>query len=269
VQATNNTVGTSNGTSFACPNMAGLGTCLWQGFPEFNNMRIIRALKEAGSIFATPNDRIGYGIPDMKAAFTTLLVEYAASNATISTCTVTLNWNSKDVAAMKYEIERKTPADISYIKIADVTPQAGNVLANHSYQFNNTLTNVAAGTISYRIKQIVDTATATLTTAYIDTASVVLASACVDPVVSGEIFKVQPTPATGDAKLIVQTNDAIANMPITIHDMKGRLVVRLKESKGAGKVIIDLPVNKLAGGKYIVTVYNNQKAIGTTELLRL
>ena len=38
-----------NGTSFACPNMAGLATCLWQGFPEVNNMRIIQALRQASS----------------------------------------------------------------------------------------------------------------------------------------------------------------------------------------------------------------------------
>ena len=34
IQLTNNTIGTGSGTSFACPNMAGLSTCLWQGFPE-------------------------------------------------------------------------------------------------------------------------------------------------------------------------------------------------------------------------------------------
>ena len=72
VQATNNTVVTGSGTSFACPNMAGLSTILWQGFPEVNNMRIVRALREAGSIASTPNDRIGYGIPNLKTAFGTL-----------------------------------------------------------------------------------------------------------------------------------------------------------------------------------------------------
>lgn len=269
VQATNNTVGTSNGTSFATPNMAGLGTCLWQGFPEFNNMRIIRALKEASSIFSTPNDRIGYGIPDMKAAFGTLLTEYATSNALVSNCVVTLNWNSKDVAAMKYQIERKAPGDASYIKIADVDPQAGTILANHSYQFTNTLTNVTAGTISYRIKQIIDTAAATLTAVYIDTANVALAAACTGSSGSGDVFHVRPSPTTANAVLIVQTNDAITNMPITIHDMKGRLVMRLNSSKTAGLVTIPLPVSILAGGKYIVRIYNNQKAIGVAEFLKL
>jgi len=232
-------------------------------------MQIIRALKEAGSTFNSPNDRIGYGIPNMKAAFAALLKEYATSNASINTCTVNLTWSSKDVSAMKYEIERKAPGDINYLKIGNADPQAGNSLANHSYQFINTLTNITTGTISYRIRQIIDTATATFAAVYIDTANVVLATACVDPVNSGELFKVVPTPTNSNASLIVQTSDAITNMPITIHDMKGRLVMRLNKSKTAGRVIIDLPVSVLAGGKYIVTVYNNQKVIGTAEMLRL
>ena len=45
--------------------------------------------------------------------------------------------------------------------------------------------------------------------------------------------------------------------------------MRLNKSKTAGRINIDLPVAGLAGGKYIVTIYNNQKAIGTADLLRL
>ena len=107
IQATNNTVVTGPGTSYACPNMAGLAAILWQGFPAVSNMRIVRALREAGSIASAPNDRIGYGIPDLKSAFGTLLTEFASSSSTISGCRITVNWTSKDVSAMKYEIERK------------------------------------------------------------------------------------------------------------------------------------------------------------------
>jgi serine protease AprX len=58
-----------NGTSFACPNMAGLSTCLWQAFPEVNNMNIISALQQSATRATNPDDRVGYGIPDMKKAF--------------------------------------------------------------------------------------------------------------------------------------------------------------------------------------------------------
>ncbi|HET6225642.1 MAG TPA: S8 family serine peptidase, partial [Bacteroidia bacterium] len=76
IQVPGGPLGAGNGTSFACPNMAGLGTVLWQAFPEYNNMRIVRALREAGSIASAPNDRIGYGIPDMKVAFSSLLTQF-------------------------------------------------------------------------------------------------------------------------------------------------------------------------------------------------
>jgi subtilisin family serine protease len=49
VQLQNNTIGTNNGTSFSAPNMAGLTACLWQGFQEFTNIKIINALQRAGS----------------------------------------------------------------------------------------------------------------------------------------------------------------------------------------------------------------------------
>jgi len=58
-------------------------------------------------------------------------------------------------------------------------------------------------------------------------------------------------------------------MPVSIYDMKGRLVMQVIRSKGTGKITIDLPVNKLAKGKYIITVYDKQKPVGSTELLKL
>jgi serine protease AprX len=274
IQGTGNAVVSGNGTSFACPNMAGLGTCLWQGFPEFSNMQILRALKEAGSIFNAPDDRIGYGIPDMKLAFTNLLTEYAESDLTVNSCNATLSWNSKDVAAMKYEIERKTSGDANYIKIADVDAQAGNGLANRSYQFNNTLTNTGAGVLSYRIRQVVDTAIAGFTAIYIDTATITLSSACTataitDPDPDAGKISVFPNPASGNARLAIQTRNAILHMPIVVYDIKGSLVVQLNESKGPGKTSIVLPVSQFAKGKYIIRVYNKQKLIGSTELLKL
>jgi Subtilase family/Secretion system C-terminal sorting domain len=178
VQSTANTVATGSGTSFACPNMAGLSSILWQAFPEVNNMRIARALREAGSISATPDDRIGYGIPDLKAAFGKLLTEFATSTSTIDTCTATVSWISKDVSAMKYEIERKLPGQSAYTKVGELFPQPGNLLAIHSYQFSNTIINTPPGSVSYRIRQIIDTALSSFTAVYIDTTAISITSGC-------------------------------------------------------------------------------------------
>jgi len=275
VQATNNTVATGNGTSFACPNMAGLSTILWQAFPEFNNMRIIRALREAGSIAATPNDRIGYGIPDLKAAFGKLLTEFATSSSTINGCSVFVNWTSKDVGAMKYEIERKGPGETNFSKVGELAPTTGVSLATHNYEFINTLATGASGSFSYRIRQIIDTAAATFTAVYVDTTIANLASSCVvtgvvNPGTINNYVVVRPNPSIGaSATLIIETTDAIQSMPILVYNMNGRLVQRLQESKGSGKKIIDLPVSKLPKGKYFINVFNKNKLIGTAEFIRL
>jgi len=277
VQSTANTVVTSNGTSFACPNMAGLATALWQGFPEFSNMRIIRALREAGSIATAPNDRIGYGIPDMKSAFNSLLVDFATATATQNGCRIFINWTSKDIstAGMKYEVERKAPGDTGFIKIAEVNPTAGSILSNHSYEFINTLPTGTSGIFSYRIRQIVDTSAAGFTALYLDTATVTIASPCVvtgvvNPGNYQNFVSVRPNPSAGNsATLVIETAEAVSSMPITVYDMNGRLLMRLQQSKGPGRVTIELPVGKLPKGKYFINVYNKNTLMATAELLRL
>ena len=250
--------------------MAGLGTCLWQGFPEFNNMRIVRALHQSGSITMNPNDRIGYGIPDMKKAFSDLLVEYATSTSTISSCTTIVSWNSKDMAAMKYEIERKAPGEINFSKVGEINPLAGTILANRRYQFVNILFNVSAGTVSYRIRQIIDTAASTFTALYIDTANVTVNAFCPEPFsITGTLISLAPNPSSGQVNLLVETNFDVTDMPVYVYDIKGRLMLRLKLSKGIGKATFDLPVNRFAKGKYTIVVYNKDSRMGTAEMIRL
>jgi serine protease AprX len=74
------TIISGNGTSFATPNMAGLVTCLWQAFPEFTNMEIVQAIIKSSSIYNSPDDRIGYGIPNFHKAFDDLSQQRALRN---------------------------------------------------------------------------------------------------------------------------------------------------------------------------------------------
>jgi subtilisin family serine protease len=66
-----------NGTSFSNPNIAGLIACLWQAFPEFNNMTILDAVYRSCPTYSTPNDRVGFGIPNMRIAYQFLLQKRA------------------------------------------------------------------------------------------------------------------------------------------------------------------------------------------------
>ena len=177
VQYSNNVIGGGNGTSYACPNMAGLTACIMQGFPEYSNMKIINALRQAGNNVASPNDRIGFGIPDMKKVVISLLKDFATSTVLVTDCKSAIHWVSKDVAAMKYEIERKASNETSFKKIAEV-PGTGSVFSSHNYSYNDVLYGLPSGTVTYRIKQIIDTASSTLTSGYIDTVSVEINSLC-------------------------------------------------------------------------------------------
>lgn len=79
----NGLIAYGSGTSFSNPNIAGLIACLWQAFPEFSNMKIIEAIKKSSSIYNNPDNRIGYGIPNMRLAYEWLLAE-RIKNQTLS-----------------------------------------------------------------------------------------------------------------------------------------------------------------------------------------
>ncbi|MDQ6609490.1 MAG: S8 family serine peptidase, partial [Bacteroidota bacterium] len=225
LQTPGNTIGNGNGTSFATPNIAGLTTCLWQGFQEATNIKIINALRQSGSKATAPDDRVGYGIPDMKKAVLLLLKGFSTANGNVSNCKTTLNWTSKDISTMKYEIERKGPGEAAYSKIGE-RQSSGTTFSSRTYSFADSLLNVQAGSISYRIREIIDTATATLSADYIDTVSVSLASSCIttaiNPVVNiGEEIILMPNPAKDRFAVKITTSYPVQNLVIRISNNKG------------------------------------------------
>jgi hypothetical protein len=49
--------------------MAGLVACVWQAFPQLSNMEIIRMIKQYSSRYTSPDNSLGYGIPDVYALY--------------------------------------------------------------------------------------------------------------------------------------------------------------------------------------------------------
>ncbi|KIC03585.1 peptidase S8 [Flavobacterium sp. JRM] len=66
-------IGTTNGTSFSCPIMAGTIACLWQAFPNKTNQQIRQLVLQSADRYASPNPQFGYGIPDFSLALNTAL----------------------------------------------------------------------------------------------------------------------------------------------------------------------------------------------------
>jgi subtilisin family serine protease len=55
----------ANGTSFACPVMAGLTASLWGALPELTSYEIMSLIRENADRFTNPNPQYGYGIADI------------------------------------------------------------------------------------------------------------------------------------------------------------------------------------------------------------
>ena len=62
--------GTSSGygTSFSAPQIAGVAAILWQAFPNLTAQQVIYVLKKSGHLAATPDNLLGYGVPNLVKA---------------------------------------------------------------------------------------------------------------------------------------------------------------------------------------------------------
>ena len=114
-----------SGTSYACPVLAGMATCLWQARKELHASEIRDALRESGNM-TTPDNYYGYGIPDFMEALNALFLEENSDFVINSVISVYPN-PSNGVVDVKLEIEGK--ADVK------VYNQIGKLL------YNNTITN--------------------------------------------------------------------------------------------------------------------------------
>ena len=61
----------TNGTSLACPIMAGMMACLVQRFPALTPGNLCDSVRAWGSLADSPSDEMGYGLPDFSRALRT------------------------------------------------------------------------------------------------------------------------------------------------------------------------------------------------------
>jgi len=61
-----------NGTSYACPELAGLVAGFWQANPQLTAQEVIGALCRSASQAARPDNTLGFGIPNVEAAYNLL-----------------------------------------------------------------------------------------------------------------------------------------------------------------------------------------------------
>jgi hypothetical protein len=101
------------GTSIATPQLAGLAACLWQFDTKATPYTLRKAIKESAHLAASPNNNLGFGVPDFAKAFSSLLVispcncltnnVYLFPNPAIDKITVQI-LGSKSQATIKWAI---------------------------------------------------------------------------------------------------------------------------------------------------------------------
>lgn len=254
----NGSITTGLGTSYSNPNMCGLVACLWQAFPELNNMEIIDAVQKSANRYNNPDMRYGYGIPNLKKAFSILISKNFQGNINASGCMAILNWTSKDNNAMHYDIERKMSTDTGFIKIASV-PAKTAAFQSNSYTFTDTLKSLSQETVLYRLKQVIA-----------DT-SIILLNAThpvTEPcVVLTKAFTVTPNPFKGSVVLYINTNSSIDKLFVTLTDVKGATVYQYQGTAN-GALSINIPGERLSSGLYALTVRDGKKVLFTKKLLK-
>ncbi|MEO5891052.1 MAG: S8/S53 family peptidase [Ferruginibacter sp.] len=249
-----------NGTSYACPIMAGTITCLWQAFPEVNNMSIIDAIRKSGDRANTPDDRTGYGIPDAKKAFVLLIKKLFTQQIGIAdTCKTNISFTVKAGANMNVVVERKLPADINYtpIKTIDFT----GAFTSGNFTYTDDLSSLSAGiNIQYRLKMTI----ASDTSFYLDSTVVDYSRSCSGAVTDN--ISINPNPVTDQLTVSIARNIPV-KATVTIHSLSGQKVyTNTRQVSGAQKIII--PMKQLSQGVYVVTVFLNDKKEVVRKIVR-
>lgn len=69
INPSTNDVMNGNGTSFACPLIAGMAASLWSALPNVTNMEIRERIIRSANRYTQPHEQYGYGIPDAWLAY--------------------------------------------------------------------------------------------------------------------------------------------------------------------------------------------------------
>ena len=247
------------GTSFACPNMAGIATCLWQAFPEISNMGIIQTLQSASNNTSAPNDRIGYGIPDAKKAFVMLQQQLFQGQSSISGCKTNIQFSVKTDPTMTIEIERKLATESAYTLLNNL--QNSQVYGKHDYVFEDDLSFLPAGFIKYRLKMNI----AADTSYYLDSIVVEHMQACNN--YHSNSISISPNPVH-ESLTISSTRTTAADMSIIIQNALGQKVYAEQFRQEPGTRLKQVNMGRFSRGVYFISVYADGKKQETKKVVR-
>ena len=249
----------SNGTSFATPILAGLTISLWQAFPEFNNMTVLDAMRRSATKFTTPDDRVGYGIPDMKKAFTILLKKSYTQQSSLSACVASFQLNVKQDNTMNILVERKQSSELIFTPLKTIAGTAS--FSNKNVNFTDDLSQLMSGSnVSYRIKLAIGSDT----TFILDSLSVIVPATCVTPV---NFTRLTPNTVSDIANVVI-SRAAASDVAIIVTNSAGQRIHSKSYRQNAGTQINTINLMGRSAGIYFITIYADGKKVSTERILK-
>ena len=251
-----------NGTSYACPIMAGITACLWQAFPEVNNAALIDVLHQSSDKSDNPDDRTGFGIPDVKKAFVLLLKKLYTQQISIDqNCIAKLSWTVKTAAGMNMVIERKLPADTNYVPVD--TQMINTNFSKQHFIFSDDLSALGPGiTIRYRIKMNIGADSSF----YLDSAAVQYTERCY---FYKDSITIAPNPVRDMLTVFIKKTSSPVNVSVTVHNLSGQKVYQLSNQPVNSSRVFSIPMKQLSSGLYYVTLWANNKKQLVKNIVKL
>jgi subtilisin family serine protease len=147
------TTSSVGGTSIATPELAGLAACLWETNPKATPYQIRKAIRESGHIASSPNNQMGFGVPDfgkaslsLKKVFDTLtanniyvfpspFTEKITVNVKGTSSKGALQWSIYNLQGQKIMEATKPYTDSSFL--FEITPPSNLPKGVYVLQLNN------------------------------------------------------------------------------------------------------------------------------------
>jgi hypothetical protein len=257
------TPGSGSGTSFATPLLAGISTCLWQAFPEVSNMQLLQTLRKVSDQFLQPDDRSGYGLPDMKKAFVQLeQLTYKRSIAAINDqCKMQYQWRAKAAKGMRFVVERKIDTALRYQPVDTFLINEG-AFAMREIQFEEALAEFQTPiALQYRIRMEL----ANDTSFILDSATVQYLQDCSTTL--EDSYHIQPNPVREELKVAAIRTKA-GSLTLSIYTADGKRIADVNAQLLPGTGYLRLPMRQNASGWYVAVLYEGGKRIWSERFFK-
>lgn len=248
-----------SGTSFACPNLAGLTTCLMQAFPEYSNMTIMDAMQQSGTKANAPDNRVGYGIPDMMKAFVLLQRKSYTQQSTLSNCINNLQFKAKFDNSMSIVIERKLANETAYAPFKTIAGTGS--FAVKTISATDDLSTAPAGNVMYRVRMDI----AADTSFYLDSLTIAAPQLCAAAPVNS--VRIAPNPVINNLNVIVSRTTA-TQISILVTNAAGQRIYTNTYLQPAGSLVQAVNLSGAASGVYFVKVFAAGKKIATQQIVK-